>query len=257
MFYEHPPLLISMYSKANSIQVLEVQIMEYLKRNKCKTTAFTQNKSITINIARIIVLIIIIIFGTVYDVQSQNKTLTDKQLKSNMNRANTSIIGEDEESLLAMHRDWLAAQNTKKGSDMLVELQKKLTQYVRYGCRMALGGEFTFRGQGTVVDIVYDEDLQVFQGRLSKIVDMSCVPANKRLFKVYFDKGFSGPFVTTNMNLAWLREERKCKYWEFSGVETSCDPKTNKQIVSNLGLILNGDELKYIVGRTFYLDRRR
>jgi hypothetical protein len=246
-----------MYSKANSIQVLEVQIMEYLKRNQCKPTVFTQNNSITINISRIIVLIMIILFGTVYDVQSQNKTLTDKQLKSVMNRANTSIIGEDEEALLAMHRDWLAVQNTKKGSDMLLELQKKLTQYMREGCKWALGGEWTFRGQGTVVYIAYDDDFKVFTGHLSKIVDMSCVPANKRLFKVYFDNNFKGPLVITGMDLAWLREEYKCKYWEFSGVETSCDPKTNKQIVTNLGLILNGNVLQYIVGRTFYLDRRR
>jgi hypothetical protein len=251
--------LTSLHSKANSIQALEVPIMQYLKRNQCKSkpTVSAQNKSITINISRIIVLIIIILFGAVYDVHSQNKTLTDKELKSNMDRANTFVIGQDEETLLAMHRDWLVVQNTKKGSDMLFELQKKLTQYVRQGCKMALGGEWTFRGQGTVVDIAYDDDLKVFEGRLSKIVDMSCVPANKRLFKVYFDNNWIGPFVTTGMNLAWLREEYKCKYWKFSGVETSCDPKTNKQLAANLGLILNGNVLQYIVGRTFYLDRGR
>jgi hypothetical protein len=231
--------------------------MQYLKRNQCKPTIFKRNKSTTIDVSRVIVFIMLILFGAVYDAHSQNKTLTDKQLKSNMNRTNTSIIGQDEETLLAMHRDWLAAQNTKKGSDILVELQKKLTQYMREGCKMALDGEWTFRGQGTVVNIVYDEDVKMFEGRLSKIVDMSCVPANKRLFKVYFANNFKGPFVTAGMDLAWLREQGKCRYWEFSGVETSCDPKTNKQIVTNLVLILNGNELKYVVDRTFYLDRRR
>lgn len=218
--------------------------MKCFKRNQCKGKPMVcpQKGSIPIKALIFLTAFIMLSFGAVFVAQSQHQG---------------DLVTLEEENLLRLHQEWQYARNTPDYVKRLEEFDKSMIHYARDDCKKRLQGQWIFRGQGSIVNITYDDKYKVFKGHLTRIVKMKCVPKDNWLFKVYFDKYF-GVALPERIDIAWLRKEKQCRVWMFAGTETSCDPNTKKQTVSELRLTLNDNVLVYQADKdAYYLDRLR
>lgn len=91
---------------------------------------------------------------------------------------------EEEQILMLQH----AISRGSQDPNYRNELSRRVIHYMRDACKRDFQGDWAFAIQGDVITIVYDEQHQVFLGRVKHIVqfDPDVVKPGYLLFKVYF-----------------------------------------------------------------------
>lgn len=220
-------------------------VMKWIKGNQCK------NKRVICRQSGSIALKVLIFLAALITLSLDNPLVAQSQYQQDPPTL-------EEQKLLQLHWGWQSAQNSPDYYIKMEEFNKYIVHYMRDGCKKSLSGQWIFQNQGSIVTITYDDKNQVFQGHLTRVVNMGCIPQGNRLFKAYFTNQIMIGLPQT-IDITWLRQMKECKSWIFTGTETSCDPKTKKPTTpSPLVLTLGGDRLIYQVEKeAFYLNRLR
>jgi hypothetical protein len=126
----------------------------------------------------------------------------------------------EEERILFLHEAYI----NRRDNQTSMELNRSMNHYLRDGCKEKIQGDWAFVPQGDVITITYDENYQVFLGRVKSVnkFDRDVVKPGYLLFKVYFPKEAVMVAVPVDrpLTLQELRSGRNC-YWSFEGTEYS------------------------------------
>lgn len=162
----------------------------------------------------------------------------------------------EEETIISQYNFWLSAkkqygENSPAAQKIMRDLGDKLDLYERDGCKDYYGGKWKFRETGDEIDISFDDQYRLFNGRVTGIVsfDKNWVKIGYNLFWANFTKGW-GISLFDIETLEKLRKRRDCTHRPIEGLEYSFKRQGNQMVSTTSPITIQPETRSMMIYQT-------